>query len=323
MSFAVMISYEIILSNKADKAVKREQIVTKSKRKFLLAVDGSDQAFEAVRYASRLFSPEHMEVVLFHVLTQFPEGFWDIEKEPENRYEKGIQIWEMQQNQKIRKFMEQARQLFLDQRVPQDAVHVKIQTREVGIARDILNESKDNYDGVVVGRWGKSMLKDFLCGSIANKLIGRLTHTPICIVGGIPKAGKILVAIDASVGAKKAVDYVADVVDSSNWEVTLFHVIRNIDQKKIQNTKRIIESIFREATIYLETAGFNRNQIHTKIVTDASSRSSAIVVEALNEGFGTIAVGRRGLSNVEEFSMGRVSNKIIQMAREMAVWIIT
>ncbi len=294
-----------------------------SKRKFLLAVDGSDQAFEAVRYASRLFSPAHMEVVLFHVLTQFPESFWDIEKEPKNRNEKeGIRIWEMHQNQEIQKFMERGRQLFLDQSVPQDAFRVKVQTREVGIARDILYESKDNYDGVVVGRWGTSMLKDFLCGSIANKLIGRLTQTPICIVGGTPKAGKILVAIDASVGAKRAIDYVADVVDSSNWEVTLFHVIRNIDQKKIQKTERIIGSIFREATVHLETAGFNRNQIHTKVVTDASSRSSAIVVEALNGGFGTIVVGRRGLSNVEEFSMGRVSNKIIQMTREMAVWII-
>ena len=51
-----------------------------SKRKFLLAVDGSNQAFEAVRYASQLFSSERMEVVLFHVLTKFPESFWDIEK---------------------------------------------------------------------------------------------------------------------------------------------------------------------------------------------------------------------------------------------------
>jgi nucleotide-binding universal stress UspA family protein len=298
--------------------------VTKSKRKLLLAVDGSDQAFEAVRYASRLFSPEHMEVVLFHVLTQFPESFWDIEKEPENRYEEdGICTWEMQQNIEIQKFMEQARQLFLDKGVPQDAIRVKVKTREVGIARDILHESKDNYDGVVVGRWGTSMLKDFLCGSIANKLIGRLTHTPVCVVGGTPKAGKILVAIDASVGAKRAIDHVAEVVDSSSWEVTLFHVIRNIDHKRIQKTEKIIGSIFRDATVRLETAGFNRNQLHTKIVTDASSRSSAIVVEALNGEYGTIVVGRRGLSNVEEFSMGRVSNKIIQMAREMAVWIIT
>lgn len=298
--------------------------MTKSKRKFLLAVDGSDQAFEAVRYASRLFSPEHIEVVLFHVLTQFPESFWDIEKEPENRYEKeGIHTWEMQQNRMIQKFVERARQLFLDQSVPPDAARVKVQVREVGIARDILHESQDNYNGVVVGRWGTSMLKDFLCGSIANKLIGRLTRTPVCVVGGTPKIGKILLALDASVGSRKAIDYVSAVVDSSQWEVTLFHVIRDVDRTKMQKTEQIMSSLFKEAFVHLEKAGFNRHQINTKIVTKAASRSSAIVVEALNGGYGTIVVGRRGLSNVEEFSMGRVSNKIIQMAREMAVWIVT
>ncbi|MCJ7539405.1 MAG: universal stress protein [Desulfobacterales bacterium] len=298
--------------------------MAKSKRKILLAVDGSNQAFEAVRYASRLFPPERMEVVLFHVLTKFPESFWDIEKEPEYRYEgAGIRTWEVQQNQKIQTFMEKARQLFLDQNIPQNAVRIKIQARKAGIARDIVHESQNNYDGVVVGRWGTSMLKDFLWGSIANKLIGRLTHTPVCVVGGTPQIGKILVAIDASERANRAIDYVGAMVDSSHWEVTLFHVIRDIDRKKLHKTEKIMAAIFKEATTHLEKAGFNRNQINTRVVTKAPSRANAIVVEALNGGCGTIVVGRRGLSNVKEFYMGRVSNKVIQMAREMAVWIVT
>lgn len=100
-------------------------------------------------------------------------------------------------------------------------------------------------------------------------------------------------------------------------------MIRNIDRKKLNKTEKIMASIFKEATTHLEKSGFNRNQIKTKIVTKAPSRASAIVVEALNGGYGTIVIGRRGLSNVEEFYMGRVSNKIIQMARGMAVWVIT
>jgi nucleotide-binding universal stress UspA family protein len=131
------------------------------------------------------------------------------------------------------------------------------------------------------------------------------------------------VAIDASEGAKRTIDYVGTMADSSHWEVTLFHVIRDIDEKKLQKTENIMASIFKEATTRLEKAGFNRDQINTKIVTKVPSRASAIVVEALNGGYGTIVVGRRGLSNVEAFDMGWVSNKIVQMAREMAVWIIT
>jgi len=33
--------------------------------------------------------------------------------------------------------------------------------------------------------------------------------------------------------------------------------------------------------------------------------------------------GRRGLNKIAEFFMGRVSNKIVQMARFNAVWVIT
>ena len=51
--------------------------------RILLAMDGSDQAFEAARYASQLFAPNRIDVVLFHVTTKIPESFWDIEEDPE------------------------------------------------------------------------------------------------------------------------------------------------------------------------------------------------------------------------------------------------
>jgi len=298
--------------------------LVKHRRKILLAVDGSDQAFEAVRYVSRLFPPNHMELVLFHVMTKVPESFWDIEKEPTYRHKvAATRAWELQQKKDIQEFMEKARQLFLDQNVPKDAIRIKIQERKVGIARDILYESQNDYHGVVVGRWGMSMLKDYLCGSIANKLIGRLIHVPLCVVGGTPKIGKILVAIDASEGAMRAIGYVSTLADRLHWEVTIFHAVRDLDREELQQAEKSMENVFQEASFHLEKAGFNSNQITTRMITGVPSRAGAIVVEALKEGYGTIVVGRRGLTHVEEFFMGRVSNKVIQMAREMAVWVVT
>ena len=298
--------------------------MVKYRRKILLAVDGSDQAFEAVRYVSLLFPPNRMEVVLFHVMTKVPESFWDVEKEPAYRQEVATtRAWELQQKKEIQEFMEKARRLFLEQNVPEDAVSIKIQERKVGIARDIIHESQNDYHGVVMGRWGMSMLKDFLCGSIANKLIGRLINVPLCVVGGTPEIGKILVAIDASEGAMRAIDYVGDMVDSSHWEVTLFHAIRDFHTEELYLAEKSMEFALETAYSHLKKAGFNSNQITTRMITGVPSRAGAIVVEALKEGCGTIVVGRRGLTNVEEFFMGRVSNKVIQMAREMAVWVVT
>ncbi len=59
------------------------------------------------------------------------------------------------------------------------------------------------------------------------------------------------------------------------------------------------------------------------MITGVSSRAGAIVEEAKRGGCGTIVMGRRGLSKVEEFFMGRVSNKVINLARDMAVWLVS
>lgn len=51
------------------------------------------------------------------------------------------------------------------------------------------------------------------------------------------------------------------------------------------------------------------------------SRAASLYNEAEKNGYGTIVIGRRGISVVEEFFMGRVARKITQMAKNSAVWI--
>ena len=298
--------------------------MAEGRTRILLAVDGSDQAFEAARYVSRLFAPNRIDVVIFHVTTKIPESFWDIEEDPELMLkEAALSGSEHQQGKEIQELMARARQLFLDRGVPEDAVIAKIQERQVGIARDIIYESERDYKAVVLGRWGMSLLKDFLWGSIADKLLGRLTHVPLCVVGGTPHVGKILVALDASKGAMRAVDYVSTIADDSDLEVTLFHAVRSLDGEIFHKAQEAMESVFEECSSRLENTGLSRNQITTRMATGVLSRAGAIIQEALKGGYGTIVVGRRGLSEVEEFSMGRVSNKIIHMARELAVWVVS
>ena len=302
----------------------------KHKRRILLAVDGSDQAFEAVRYVSQLFPPNRLEVVLFHVSSKIPESFWDIEKNPTFRHQLApVAAWAMQQQTAIQEFMEKSRQLFVEQGVPEEAVSIKSQERQVGIARDIAREALDNYDAVVVGRWGVSKLKDLVWGSIANKLVGHLTHIPLCVVGGAPEAGKILVALDTSEEGMGTVDYVGTMVDGTDWGVTLFHVIRGLDfvlpetGEILQDIEGAVEDFLEQAVGRLEKAGLRPDQISTKTASGVASRAKAIVEEAKNGGYGTIVVGRRGLSRVEEFFMGSVSSKVMQLAREMAVWVVS
>ena len=302
----------------------------KYKQRILLAVDGSDQAFEAVRYVSQLFPPNRLEVVLFHVTSKIPESFWDIEKNPTFRHQLApVAAWAVQQQAAIQEFMEKSRQLFVEQGVPEEAVSIKSQERQVGIARDIVREAQKDYDSVVVGRWGVSKLKDLVWGSIANKLVGHLTHIPLCVVGGAPEAGKILVALDTSEEGMGTVDYLGTMVDGTDWGITLFHVIRGLDfvlpetGEILQDIEGAVKALLEQAVGRLEKAGLRPEQISTKTASGVASRAKAIVEEAKNGDYGTIVVGRRGLSRVEEFFMGSVSSKVMQLAQEMAVWVVS
>ena len=318
----------------------------REKRKLLIALDGSNQSFEAVRYAGATLLPEKTEVVLLHVKSKIPQRSWDVEKDPSfNHRLAPAAVWAVQPQKAMEEFMARCRQVFVDRGFPQEAVHVKIQQRKLGTARDIAREAQEDYDATVVGRWGISMLKDLVWGSIANKLVGHLVQSPLWVVGGSPQPGKYLVAMDGSDEAMRAVDYVGTMLAGSDCAVTLFHVLRSFEflslgfegafvpspevlggeeeiKAEFQREKEAIKTVCNEAQDRLEKAGLKGDQINTKIVTGAASRAKAIVEEAKNEGYGTIVVGRRGLSRVEEFFMGRVSSKVIQLAKEMAVWVV-
>jgi len=302
----------------------------KNKGKILLAVDGSDQAFEAVRYVSQFFPPKGVEVVLFHALSKVPEGFWDVEKSPAFKHKlSSVAAWATQEQAVVQEFMERARQLLLNQGIPEDKVSVKMAERKKDIARDITVESQRDYDAVVVGRLGKSQLKDLVWGSVADKLIARLTHVPVCVVGGSPQVTKILVAMDTSEEATKVLDFAGNMMDITDCEVSLLHVIRGVEawtaeaSEQLQKAEMAATTLLEEAIGRLQRAGLNRDRISSKIRSGVASRAEAIVEEARKSGCGTIIVGRRGMSRVREFFMGRVSKKVLQLAKWNAVWVVS
>jgi len=52
--------------------------MTSERQKLLVAVDGSEQSLEVVRYVAGICAPKRVEVTLFHVLSPVSESFWDL-----------------------------------------------------------------------------------------------------------------------------------------------------------------------------------------------------------------------------------------------------
>ncbi len=306
------------------------------KKKLLVAVDGSEQAVDAVRYI-REFAPFHkMKVVLFNVFSSVPESYRDLEKDPQfSQAAREVMAWEMQQKKVIKEYMDKAKKTLLRSGFSKNGVAIKIQNRKKGVARDIINEAKDGYNAVVIGRKSKSNFKEIVVGSVATKIVEKITFLPVLMIGEVPPDEKILMAVDGSENAMRAVDFVAATLGGFDYKVNLFYVIRGgkhllsgnpeffFTKACLEDTAKEINAVFDEAIHRLTDAGFKSNQITTKIIIDVHSRAKAIVKEARDGDYGTIVLGRRGLSKVEEFFMGRVSNKVIHTIRNRAVWLVT
>jgi nucleotide-binding universal stress UspA family protein len=308
----------------------------KSRQKILLTFDGSEHAFHAINYVNKLTPFHRMEVVLFNVFSSIPESYLDLQKDPRfSQSAQKVRAWEMEQKKAIQKTMEKAKQKLLNSGFSSDAVSIKIHNRKKGIARDIVKEAQNGYSAVIIGRRGMGTYKEIVIGSVAKKIVEKVVFLPVLMVGEIPPDNRFLVALDSSENALRAVDYVATILGGFDFRINLFHAIRG-DQSIYSGIEHLffpIESlkeaeaeaiaVFEKAKGRLEEAGFTSDQINTKVVSGVLSRAEAIVKEAREGDYGTVVLGRRGLSKVQEFFLGRVSNKVIHIIRRSALWIVT
>ncbi len=147
-------------------------------------------------------------------------------------------------------------------------------------------------------------------------------------------AKKILVALDASENAARALEYLAQIVgDGSGFMIRLVTVFREPSRdlfpddeswkeasgRQREESHRIVE----EGASRLRELGVSGAEMDTKVLTcTGPGLAQAILQEQEAEGFGTIVVGRRGVSKAEEFLFGSVSNKIVHYAKGCTVWVV-
>ncbi len=312
--------------------------------KMLILVDGSERTLQTVNYVKD-FMPgdENTRIVLFHVYSGIPEAYRELAQEPgcvtaldqlKNR--------ETPEKGKIRAHLEQAKNILISGGFPEGSIEIKFHRLEKGVARDIIEEAKKGYTAVILRRRGMGALKNIILGSVAVKLLQALTFIPILIVGQAPAAKKILLAVDASPASMKAVEFVASLLGGQGYGVCIFHAIpglgaiqfdlfkdcglepseADMSDTCLEAFKSKVAKLFQDVKGRLTASGFESEKISEKIISGICSRSDAIVKEAQDGGFGTIVVGRRGLSKVDAFFMGRVGHEVVYGGKQFTVWVV-
>jgi nucleotide-binding universal stress UspA family protein len=146
---------------------------------------------------------------------------------------------------------------------------------------------------------------------------------------------RVLIAIDLSENSLKAVDYVGRMLHCHGTvEITLMTVIKEPSPDimpdpaeraaQVQESRRSTLDLMEKAGARLTALNIPEKHIQLKIQTCQKplSVSDLILQEQQKGGYGTLVVGRRGVSKREEFLFGSVSSRVVRDAKQCAVWVI-
>jgi len=311
----------------------------KQSKRILVAVDGSNHSLNAVKYIASYCSTS-THVSLIYILPKRPEQiFWQVNMDEEfiERMRGKYDRWEREQRGAGRDFLVSTKALLVKLGFQHDRLRIMLRERESGTATDIIGEARKGYDALAVGRRGLNKVGSLFLGSVSDKIVERVENLPVWVVGGNVHSSKMLLAVDGSENSAKAVDHVARFAADICADITLCHVIRgdewvfgapvfeldrDIEMRLEEWRNKGLQKMFSGYRERLIKAGIDPGQISIRCITRSLSRAADILKEAGEGGYGTIIMGRRGISKVREFLMGRVTTKVLNGAEGVAVWIV-
>jgi nucleotide-binding universal stress UspA family protein len=277
-----------------------------------------------------------MQIHLMHVFSGVPESYWDLEREPaaiSNIPE--LHAWESQHRTAIEKHMQTCREILLAHDVHPKNIHVNISKRKVGVARDIMNEARKGYAALVLRRRGMTRLQKLIMGSTAQKLLNGMHDVPLIFASRKPHSPRVLLAFDGSENAFRAVDFTCSMLMPAHHSVILASILRaDMHEETIESGATAVKDHLQsdldlvsrrvdQAVARFHACGFSQDAVQSRIISDSFSRAASILDLAAKEDCNTIVVGRKGYSKVQDFTVGRVSQKILQLGASYTVWIVS
>lgn len=160
-------------------------------------------------------------------------------------------------------------------------------------------------------------------------------------------ANKILIAVDGSENSRRSIDYVSDILRGcGQYTIKLLSIEHLPDRdffaddaawkKACAEKREELLSFLSDGKKMLAEQGISENMIHTDYIENCHSplpgepgycsRGTSIALDILHvakeEKFGTVVIGRRGVSKAEEFMFGSVSNRIIHSGSDCTIWVV-
>jgi nucleotide-binding universal stress UspA family protein len=314
--------------------------MTKNPEKMIVVpVDGSENALKSLDYINRIFGSKHnLKLSLIYLLPKLPPILFE-ETRKNRKTANQLREIEKRNSQMAGRILTDAKDRLLNVGFTRRTVEAVFRKIEVGAARDICSWAEQNKkaDAIIISSRGRSRLEDFFTGEIANKVLEYAKVCPVWMVKGRVKSKDVLLAVDNSENAMRAVDHAGFMLAGTDVNVTVFHSKRDLRRfvpkevlqefpgvQKFWQKKAgdVVAPYMKKALEMLIQAGLAESQISVRLVDGSRSAARDILDEAEENAMGTIVLGKKGHSDVEDYSMGSTTKKVLDRASDMAVCIV-
>lgn len=141
-------------------------------KKILLAIDDSENAIRAVEFVANSFTADN-RITLFNVV-QDTATMCEMNSPELTPYftsqQRSFCLLEEKKKELVTKALQKSKAILLDAGFEEKNITIKAELKKKGIARDIIKEAQSDYNIIVMGKRGVSGIKDFLLGSISQKV---------------------------------------------------------------------------------------------------------------------------------------------------------
>ena len=130
---------------------------------------------------------------------------------------------------------------------------------------------------------------------------------------------KILIAVDDTRSSLEAVEYAGHMIGQGK-RVTLFSIVE--EGPAAQTARKERENLLVQAKGLLQSTGMNEPDIQIKVAMKQKRIEEDILDEIEKGEYGSIILGRRGVSRAKQLLFGSISNYIVHHAKNCGVWVI-
>ena len=284
--------------------------------KILCPVDGSDFSRLLMQGVGTIFRNRVKEIVLLHVLPAGQSGKRRVSKDGQAASWSALSDKMTRASNKLLHGHLERLKVVLNQAGTSRVATLKTMVMKGDVSDAILRASENmNADCIAVGSRGMSDVPGYLLGSVSRKVVTHASCSVLMVKGEVAVPLQVLLALDGSKASKRAIRKITTWLDPDE---AALHVVSVIPEKLTdlglevlgkRQAKALMAPVRKEIHVLLSEsrkkilqAGF---QVDTKLL-EGNPRTQ-IVEAAQRLKAPLVCVGSKGLSGIERFTLGSVS----------------